>query len=183
MLATVAGLLALISGLVVLLVPLMTPELSRQRDSFWGAVVLLLGLTLVTCSDRLAGAPMLAVVCATLLIGRLSVEVSQLRWRLLSREEQQTLVSAERWQSNLQQLAAAVARLLAIAGELKDQLVQLVRAKGGPKTPGKRWVRAETDGLNAPADAQAGAIDDEPDHVVVSSFSEIDALIQGSGIA
>ncbi|MBM5828045.1 MAG: hypothetical protein FJ050_08355, partial [Cyanobacteria bacterium M_surface_7_m2_040] len=56
MLATVAGLLALISGLVVLLVPLMTPELSRQRDSFWGAVVLLLGLTLVTCSDRLAGA-------------------------------------------------------------------------------------------------------------------------------
>jgi len=92
-------------------------------------------------------------------------------------------MSAERWQSNLQQLAAAVARLLAIAGELKDQLVQLVRAKGGPKTPGKRWVRAETDGLNAPAAAQAGAIDDEPDHVVVSSFSEIDALIQGSGIA
>ncbi|MEB3276731.1 MAG: Ycf66 family protein [Cyanobacteriota bacterium] len=184
MLATLAGLLALFTGLLVLLVPLMTPELSRQRDSFWGAVVLLLGLTLVTCSDRLAGAPMLAVVCAALLIGRLSVEVSQLRWRLLSVEEQQTLVSAERWQANLQQLAAALARLLAIAGELRDQLSQLLRAKGGPKTPGKRWVRAEADALNPSAAATESATLTEPaDHVVVSSFSEIDALIQGSSPA
>jgi len=144
MLATLAGLLALLGGLVVLLVPLMTPELSRQRDSFWGAVVLLLGLTLVTCSERLAGAPMLAVICAGLLIGRLSLEVSQLRWRLLSGEERQVLVSAERWQANLQQLAAAVARLVAISAELKDQLLQLVSSKGGPKTPGKRWVELTT---------------------------------------
>jgi len=177
MLATLAGLLALFTGLLVLLVPLMTPELSRQRDSFWGAVVLLLGLTLVTCSDRLAGAPMLAVVCAALLIGRLSVEVSQLRWRLLSTEEQKTLVSAERWQANLQQLAAAVARLLAIAGELRDQLSQLLRAKGGPKTPGKRWVRAEA------AATESATLAEPADHVVVSSFSEIDALIQGSSPA
>jgi hypothetical protein len=176
MLATLAGLLALISGLVVLLVPLMTPELARQRDSFWGAVVLLLGLTLVTCSERLAGAPMLAVVCAGLLIGRLSIEVSQLRWRLLSLEERQVLVSAERWQANLQQLAAAVARLLAISAELRDQLLQLLRAKGGPKTPGKRWVRAESP--ETAAAATSTSPQDPLDHVVVSSFAEIDALIQ-----
>jgi hypothetical protein len=181
MLATLAGLLALIGGLVVLLVPLMTPELSRQRDSFWGAVVLLLGLTLVTCSDRLSGAPMLAVLCAGLLIGRLSIEVSQLRWRLLSTEERQVLVSAERWQANLQQLAAAAARLLAISAELKDQLLQLLRRKGGPKTPGKRWVRAETQAASEAISSEATSA--ASDHVVVSSFGEIDALIQNSSPA
>ncbi|MEB3172770.1 MAG: Ycf66 family protein [Cyanobacteriota bacterium] len=183
MLATLAGLLALISGLVVLLVPLMTPELSRQRDAFWGAVVLLLGLTLVTCSERLAGAPMLAVVCAGLLIGRLSLEVSQLRWRLLTSEERQVLVSAERWQSNLQQLAAAVARLVAIAAELRDQLLQLLRAKGGPKTPGKRWVRAEDPTADTAAATTSAATEAPIDHLVVSSFTEIDALIQNSSAA
>jgi len=184
MLATLAGLLALLGGLVVLLVPLMTPELSRQRDSFWGAVVLLLGLTLVTCSERLAGAPMLAVICAGLLIGRLSLEVSQLRWRLLTGEERQVLVSAERWQANLQQLAAAVARLVAISAELKDQLLQLVSSKGGPKTPGKRWVRADQPEA-APAAASNGqeAPDHAPDHVVVRSFAEIDALIENASPA
>lgn len=173
MVATLAGLFALLAGLVVLLVPLMTPELSRQRDSFWGAVVLLLGLTLVTCSERLAGAPMLAVLCATLLIGRLSLEVSQLRWRLLSPEEQQTLVSAERWQANLKQLAATVARLLATASEWRDQLGQLISRNGSARTVTKRWVRPE-------AETTINNNDTGIDHLVVRSLGEIDALIQAS---
>jgi hypothetical protein len=197
MVATFAGLFALLAGLVVLLVPLMTPELSRQRDSFWGAVVLLLGLTLVTCSERLAGAPMLAVLCATLLIGRLSLEVSQLRWRLLSPEEQQTLVSAERWQANLKQLAATVARLLATASEWRDQLAQLIARNGSGqgagnapgKTAGKRWVRPEAETTTTATDDRAIdslAIDNlateslSIDHLVVRSLAEIDALIQAS---
>jgi len=196
MVATFAGLFALLAGLVVLLVPLMTPELSRQRDSFWGAVVLLLGLTLVTCSERLAGAPMLAVLCATLLIGRLSLEVSQLRWRLLSPEEQQTLVSAERWQANLKQLAATVARLLATAAEWRDQLGQLIArngsglgadqgsVKGSGKTTGKRWVRPEAETTTTAVDRQMvdRQIADHKtvDHLVVRSLAEIDALIQAS---
>ncbi|MBU6251140.1 MAG: hypothetical protein KGO47_08250 [Cyanobacteria bacterium REEB417] len=191
MIATFAGLFALLAGLVVLLVPLMTPELSRQRDSFWGAVVLLLGLTLVTCSERLAGAPMLAVLCATLLIGRLSLEVSQLRWRLLSPEEQQTLVSAERWQANLKQLAATVARLLATAAEWRDQLGQLITrnssglgagqgsVKSPGKTVGKRWVRPEAETGTTAVDRQM--VDHQTvDHLVVRSLAEIDALIQAS---
>jgi hypothetical protein len=192
MVATFAGLFALLAGLVVLLVPLMTPELSRQRDSFWGAVVLLLGLTLVTCSERLAGAPMLAVLCATLLIGRLSLEVSQLRWRLLSPEEQQTLVSAERWQANLKQLAATVARLLATAAEWRDQLGQLLaRNRSGQgagnapgKTAGKRWVRPEAETTTTAVDHQTvdrQMVDRQMvDHLVVRSLAEIDALIQAS---
>ena len=171
MVATFAGLFALLAGLVVLLVPLMTPELSRQRDSFWGAVVLLLGLTLVTCSERLAGAPMLAVLCATLLIGRLSLEVSQLRWRLLSPDEQKTLMSAERWQANLKQLAATVARLLATASEWRDQLGQLISRNGSGPTVTKRWVRPEPEVAETPSAV---------DHLVVRSLGEIDALIQAS---
>ena len=62
MLASLGGALALLLGLAVLLLPLLTPELSRPRDVLWGAVVLLLGLVLVTSADRLTGAPMLGVV-------------------------------------------------------------------------------------------------------------------------
>ena len=181
MLATTSGLLALFAGLVVLLVPLMTPELSRQRDTFWGAVVLLLGLTLVTCSDRLVGAPMLAVLCATLLIGRLSLEVSQSRWRLLSPEEQQTLVSVERWQQNLRQLAAAVAKLIAQAGELRDLVFGLIKGQGSSKSHGKRWIRPEEPAATAESSVAAAA--PVADHLVVRSLTEVNGLILASNEA
>ncbi len=57
MVASLSGTLALAVGLAVLLLPLMASELSRPRDAMWGAVVLLLGLTLVTSADRLTGSP------------------------------------------------------------------------------------------------------------------------------
>lgn len=112
MLAIVGGTLALLLGVLALLLPLLTTELSRPRDAFWGAVVLLLGLVLVTSADRLTGAPMLAVLCGGLLIGRLGTEVVQLRWRQLSPEEQQRLASSERWRTALSELATTLARLL-----------------------------------------------------------------------
>jgi hypothetical protein len=101
MLASLSGSLALLLGLAVMLLPLLGPELSRPRDSAWGALVLLLGLTLVTSADRLSGSPMLAVLCGGLLIGRLGSEVMQLRWRQLTPEEQQGLRSLARWQRSL----------------------------------------------------------------------------------
>jgi hypothetical protein len=55
MLAILGGTLALVLGLAVLLLPLLAPELSRARDAAWGAVVLLLGLVLVTTAERLTG--------------------------------------------------------------------------------------------------------------------------------
>jgi hypothetical protein len=143
MLANVGGSLALGIGLVVLLLPLLTPELSRPRDAAWGALVLLLGLALVTSSDRLTGSPMVVVVCAGLLIGRLATEVGQARWRQLSPEEQQRLGSLERWSTALAQLGQTglglVGQTGAIAGGLGGWLAQ--HRPGARRSTTKRWVR------------------------------------------
>jgi hypothetical protein len=144
----------------------------------WGAVVLLLGLVLVTSAERLRGAPMLGVLCAGLLIGRLSVEVAQARWRQLSEPEQQRLWSLERWQTALRQFGETAARLPAL-------LIQAVQVVGGwmeerrqPKLSTKRWVRPEPAApeVAAPEVADPGEGEVGP-AAVVASFTEIDALI------
>jgi isoleucyl-tRNA synthetase len=158
MLATLGGLLALPLGLTVLLLPLLAPELSRPRDSAWGAVLLLLGLDLVTSADRLTGAPMLGVLCGALLIGRLGLEVGLGRWRQLTEEERQRLGSLERWSTSFRQLGITSAGLLERAGagigNLTAGIGQLpagsgglaggAPARSGGKRKGKRWVRPET---------------------------------------
>jgi hypothetical protein len=143
MLATLGGALALVLGLAVLLLPLLLPELSRSRDAVWGAVVLLLGLVLVTSAERLTGAPMLGVLCGGLLIGRLGVEVAQGRWRQLTEEERQRLWSAERWQRALVELGGTAARVLEMAGQLAQTAGTWLGARGRPRSGGKRWVRPE----------------------------------------
>ena len=158
MLATLGGLLALPLGLTVLLLPLLAPELSRPRDSAWGAVLLLLGLDLVTSADRLTGAPMLGVLCGALLIGRLGLEVGLGRWRQLTEEERQRLGSLERWSTSFRELGITSAGLLERAGagigNLTAGIGQLpagsgglaggAPARSGGKRKGKRWVRPET---------------------------------------
>jgi len=105
--------------------------------------VLLLGLALVTSSDRLTGSPMVVVVCAGLLIGRLATEVGQARWRQLSPEEQQRLGSLERWSTALAQLGQTglglVGQTGAIAGGLGGWLAQ--HRPGARRSTTKRWVR------------------------------------------
>ena len=156
MLATLAGDLCLVLGLAVLVLPLLVTELSRPRDGVWGAVVLLLGLVLVTSSDRLRGAPMLAGVCAGLLISRLGSEVAQARWQQLSPEEQQRLKSSERWSTSLQQLTATSSTLLSNAGQalgsLKPKAPAADRPEGSSRT-GKRWVRPEPESAAGKAEA------------------------------
>jgi isoleucyl-tRNA synthetase len=135
MLATLGGLLALPLGLTVLLLPLLAPELSRPRDSAWGAVLLLLGLDLVTSADRLTGAPMLGVLCGALLIGRLGLEVGLGRWLQLTEEERQRLGSLERWSTSFRQLGITSAGLLERAGagigNLTAGIGQLPAGSGG----------------------------------------------------
>lgn len=143
MLATLGGALALLLGLAMLLLPLLAPELSRARDAAWGAVVLLLGLVLVTSAERLTGAPMLGVLCAGLLIGRLVVEVGQGRWFRLTPEEQGALWSRERWQTALAQLGAAAAKLLAMARGTAALVGGWIGAARASKPTTKRWVRPE----------------------------------------
>ena len=158
MLATLGGTLALLLGLVVLLLPLLLPELSRPRDTVWGAVVLLLGLVLVTSAERLTGAPMLGVLCGGLLIGRLGGEVAQARWRQLTPEEVQRLASGERWSTALEQLAAAAAKLLAILLELSGGVSSWLQQRRQPRSGGKRWVRPDHDTTD-PASSPAATAD------------------------
>ncbi|MCS5697953.1 Ycf66 family protein [Cyanobium sp. FGCU-52] len=174
MLATLGGLLALLLGLAVLLLPLLTPELSRPRDSAWGALVLLLGLVLVTSADRLSGAPMLGVLCGGLLIGRLGSEVGQARWRQLSEEERGQIGSASRWRERLDQLLAALGRLL----ELVASRVQAFASRFGggrqPRGGGKRWVRPDVAGEPAAAPA-------DPSVREVAGFEAIETLLVEAG--
>ena len=139
MLATLSGDVCLLFGLALLLLPLLAVELSRPRDGVWGAVVLLLGLVLVTSSDRLRGAPMLAVLCGGLLVSRLSAEVGQARWRALSEEEQTRLRSIDHWLTGLHQLGTAAGGLSEGLGGMAKQL----KPAGKSGVSGKKWVRPE----------------------------------------
>jgi len=206
MLATLGGALALAGGLAMLLLPLLLPELSRPRDAAWGAVVLLLGLVLVTSADRLTGSPMLGVLCGGLLIGRLGLEVGQGRWRLLSPEEQTRLRSGERWQSALQQLTSTAVGLGSLLQTRLNVLTTWLGERRQPRTTSKRWVRPEPAAAAAPISdpaeaevvpepvsepvpppdpapepAPASASDAAP-AAVVSSFEQIDALIEASAV-
>ncbi|MFN5161479.1 MAG: Ycf66 family protein, partial [Cyanobacteriota bacterium] len=143
MLATLGGVLALALGLAILLLPLLATELSRPRDSAWGAVVLLLGLVLVTSADRLSGSPMLGVLCGGLLIGRLGTEVTQARWRQLTPEEQRRLWSVERWSSSLSQVAASLGRAGQLGAGLLGGLAAWISERRQKPAHGKRWVRPE----------------------------------------
>ena len=145
MLATLSGDVCLLFGLALLLLPLLAVELSRPRDGVWGAVVLLLGLVLVTSSDRLRGAPMLAVLCGSLLVSRLSAEVGQARWRALSEDEQQRLASPDHWLTGLQQLGTAAGSLTDGLGGMAKQL----KPGGKSGVSGKRWVRPDGDETTA----------------------------------
>ena len=178
MFATLGGSLALLLGLVVLLVPLLTPELSRARDAVWGAVLLLLGLVLVTSADRLAGSPMLAVLCGALLIGRLGSEVGQQRWLALTPEEQLRLGSGAHWRLALGQVLASLGALRGMASQGISGLQAhgplsawsprsaphpaSAAAPAGARRKGKggqtkRWVRPEPG--DTPADLTAAQAD------------------------
>ena len=143
MLSTISGDICLLFGLALLLLPLLAVELSRPRDGAWGALVLLLGLVLVTSSDRMRGAPMLAVLCGSLLVARLSAEVGQGRWRALSDAERQRLSSSEHWFNSLKQLKTTAASLGEGLGEGIGGMAKQFKPAGRSGVSGKKWVRPE----------------------------------------
>lgn len=176
MVASLSGSLALAAGLVVVVLPLLAAELSRPRDGLWGALLLLLGLTLITSADRLTGSPMLAVLCGGLLIGRLGLEVLQLRWRQLTPEEQQRLSSLERWQSSLQELSASVAQGSSALTSTGSSLLAALPRGGSKPRSGKRWVRASN-----PESSPASSPESSPEpSTVVQSFAEVEALLHAA---
>ncbi|MFN9631475.1 MAG: Ycf66 family protein [Cyanobacteriota bacterium] len=181
MVATLAGLGALLFGLALLLLPLLATELSRPGDSAWGALVLVLALVLVTSAERLTGAPMLAVVCGGLLIGRLSVEVGRGRWRQLSIEEQGRLGTMERWRTSVHQAGTSLQELLETAGQTTTTVLERWRERRQPKASGKRWVRPDTaaDAPSPPSEPPAAA-PTGTEVVEVSDFNDIDRLLQAA---
>jgi len=141
MLAVLVGALALLFGLALLLLPLLSPELARPRDALWAAVVLLLGLVLVTAAERLTGAPMLGVLCGGLLVGRLGTEVGQQRWLQLPSEGRSQLRGLNLWKGRLADLGTRVSQLLGLIGGLLGWLQERMAKAKAPIT--KKWVRAE----------------------------------------
>jgi hypothetical protein len=137
---------------------------------------LVLALVLVTCADRLTGSPMLAVISGGLLIGRLTVEVGNGRWRQLSPEEQERLGSWERWRTSLSQSGTALQGLVEVSGAKASGLLTWWQERRQPKTTGKRWVRQE-EAATTPAEAPSTTT---PAVVVVKDFAEIDALLQAA---
>jgi hypothetical protein len=153
LLAILIGSLALLVGLALLLEPLLLPELSRPRDALWAAVVLLLGLVLVTAADRLQGAPMLGVLCGGLLVGRLGTEVGQQRWQQIPPDERLQLRTVAHWQRRALDLAVAASRAVGLAGAL---LVWVAQRSRRPVLT-KRWVRADLPPAAMPAPEQEPA--------------------------
>jgi hypothetical protein len=183
MLATLGGILALLLGLGLMGLPLLALELSRPRDALWGAVVLLLGLVLVTSADRLVGAPMVAVLCGGLLIGRLGSEVALSRWRVLSPEEQQRLWSLERWQTSLQQLLVVLGELLGRLNRAVTGLMEWLRERRQSRSTGKRWVRQEEPEATAvPPEASADDATQAEDSPAAESTGEDAAALEAGGV-
>ena len=166
-LAVLIGSLALLAGLLLMLLPLVASELARPRDSFWAAVVLLLGLVLVTASDRLTGAPMLGVLCGGLLIGRLGSEVGQQRWGALEPAQQQRFSETSYWSEQLQQLRGAAAKLLAAGGIVVSWLQERLKK---PEVS-KRWVRADATAEATPSEAEPTAT--EPSATAAEISAEV----------
>jgi len=172
-LAVLIGSLALLAGLLLMLLPLVASELARPRDSFWAAVVLLLGLVLVTASDRLTGAPMLGVLCGGLLIGRLGSEVGQQRWGALEPAQQQRFSETSYWSEQLQQLRGAAAKLLAAGGIVASWLQERLKK---PEV-NKRWVRADATGEATPTGAEPTATEPSADTNGSDEPAEISAEV------
>ena len=172
-LAVLIGSLALLAGLLLMLLPLVASELARPRDSFWAAVVLLLGLVLVTASDRLTGAPMLGVLCGGLLIGRLGSEVGQQRWGALEPAQQQRFSETSYWSEQLQQLRGAAAKLLAAGGIVASWLQERLKK---PEVS-KRWVRADATAEATPSEAEPTATEPSADADSSDEAAEISAEV------
>lgn len=172
MLAIFIGNVCLAVGFVVLMLPLMATELSRPRDGAWGALTLLLGLVLLTNSDRLRGAPMLAVLLGGLLIFRLGFEVAQNRWQLLSEKEQNGFGSIEKWKNSLTQLAAAMVKLESMP---RETIKVLSTIKPNKSAPNKKWVRPEPVKAQSDQEAQSSSND-----VSAKSSDNSDELLKDS---
>ncbi len=139
MIAVVIGNFSIVLGFLILSLPLLIRELSRPRDSVWGALIMILGLILITSNERFNGSPMIAVLLSTFLVVRLFSEVSQNRWQQLTVQEQADLRTFVRWKSSFNQIIFAFSKL----GSIILEFFVLFKSKAKPSSIGKKWIRPE----------------------------------------
>ncbi len=127
-----------LAGVTILLLPLLFRELSRPRDSIWGALIIIVGLILITGSDRFGGSPAIAVILQALIFGRLVLEVFQNRWRLLTEQEMKSIRSIDRFTTNIKQSFFAFAKL----GSILIDFIKVLQPK--EKSINKKWIRPDS---------------------------------------
>ena len=162
MLPIFVGDVTLLLGFCLLLLPLLVTELSRPRDPVWGALILLLGLGLVTGQDRFNGPLLLALVSGSLVLSKLVAEVAQSRWIQLSTDEKNRLTSLERWNTGLRQFGETFFRL----GMVLIGWIKILRPNSSVKTKKKKWVRPDN---NQEIQASAQALTDLDQKLTSSS--------------
>ncbi|TGG84862.1 MAG: hypothetical protein ERJ69_02860 [Aphanocapsa feldmannii 288cV] len=145
MFALATGLLTFLWGTMLLLLPLLLPDLSRGLDQLWGILVLILGLAWVSDADQLDGVSTLGVLITGLLLTRLSLEIAQGRWQALSDEQRRSVIAGEAFSPQV--VSGRLAKLLTNLGKglqllsmVRTKLIQLFKPR---QASSKQWVRQE----------------------------------------
>ena len=139
MLNSIFGDLFLFVGFLILALPLLLVELSRQRDWLKGGLFLFLGLFLLVENDLLRGSINLLVISMTTLYGKMMSEIIQIRWHQLSFEEKKRIGSFDRWFESFKQLG----RMFTLLGNgFLDFFKSFWTQSKKPLTE-KKWVHPE----------------------------------------
>ncbi len=136
MIISIFGYFFLFIGFLILAIPLMLVELSRQRDWLIGGLFLFLGLFLLVENDLLRGSINLLVVAMAILYGKMMSEIIQTRWHQLSFEEKKRIGSFERWFESFKQLG----QIFALLGNSVLNLFKSFWTQSEKPLKEKKWV-------------------------------------------
>ena len=139
MLISIFGNLFLVLGLIILALPLILVELSRQRDWLIAGLFLFLGLFLIVENDVLRGSINLLVISMSTLYGIMISEIFQIRWNQLSFEEKKRIGSFQRWFESFKELL----QIFALLGNGFLNFFKSLRTQSDKPLTEKKWVRPE----------------------------------------
>ena len=139
MFISIFGYFFLVIGFLILVLPLILVELSRQRDWLIGGLFLFLGVFLLVENDLLRGSINLFVISMSILYGIMMLEIIQNRWYQLSSEEKNRIASFERWFESFKQLG----QIFALVGTGFLNFFKSFRIKSENPLTAKKWVRPE----------------------------------------
>ena len=139
MLISTFGYFFLFVGFIVLVLPLMLVELSRPRDWLYGGLFMFLGLFLLVENVLLRGSINLLVVCMSILLGKMMLEIVQNRWYQLSSEEKKRIASFERWFESFKQLG----QIFTFVGNGSLNFFKSFKTQSKKPLKDKKWVHPE----------------------------------------